>query len=325
MFLKKQKVGSVLCATANNEGPWLLEWISYHRAIGFDGIIIVSNNNTDGSDKLLDRLDECGLIKHIRNDLKPGQVFCQEHAYNLIKESRDFGNYKWGCVLDLDEFLVLAKHDSINSFLKDYEDLNMITLNWLMFSSSGQEKKEDGLVIERFTDCNPDWRLEFPTSIGYKSIFKVSAVEKLWAHSPTLKRRWRYLDKLRKNGKRLMFPNRISPEIIDKKFLDPKFKDYSIAYINHYIVKSREESLLKMERFKRFFPDKKKSKMSKNTDGFFQHYEPKCGGTYNDTILKRCDDVKAEMAKMIEECDLNDILKSIDKLYKEFVKSLSEN
>lgn len=38
-----------LVATAKDEGPFVLEWVAYHRLAGFDPIIIYQNDSTDGT------------------------------------------------------------------------------------------------------------------------------------------------------------------------------------------------------------------------------------------------------------------------------------
>ncbi|HLQ18006.1 MAG TPA: glycosyltransferase family 2 protein, partial [Tabrizicola sp.] len=42
----------VLVSAMRNEGPFLLEWVAYHRVIGVRQIVIVSNGSTDGSDEI---------------------------------------------------------------------------------------------------------------------------------------------------------------------------------------------------------------------------------------------------------------------------------
>ena len=87
----------LLVASVRDEGPWLLEWLAYHRAIGFDDIWVWSNDNTDGSDALLAALDARGIIRHRPNRVPPGSA-PQLHAYNLTLEGicarlSDAGNY----------------------------------------------------------------------------------------------------------------------------------------------------------------------------------------------------------------------------------------
>ena len=54
--------------TQKNEGAFLLEWIAYHKVIGFSDIVVLSNDCEDGSDELLDQLAENGELIHVRND-----------------------------------------------------------------------------------------------------------------------------------------------------------------------------------------------------------------------------------------------------------------
>ena len=50
--------------TQKNEGAFLLEWIAYHKIIGFTDIVILSNDCEDGSDEMLDHLSKSGEIIH---------------------------------------------------------------------------------------------------------------------------------------------------------------------------------------------------------------------------------------------------------------------
>ena len=56
------------CHKQKNESAFLLEWIAYHKTIGFTDIVILSNDCEDGSDEMLDHLSKSGEIIHLRND-----------------------------------------------------------------------------------------------------------------------------------------------------------------------------------------------------------------------------------------------------------------
>ncbi|MFN4129742.1 MAG: glycosyltransferase family 2 protein, partial [Paracoccaceae bacterium] len=47
---------TAIVTTMKNEGPFILEWIAYHRAIGVDDFLIYTNDCTDGTDTMLDLL-----------------------------------------------------------------------------------------------------------------------------------------------------------------------------------------------------------------------------------------------------------------------------
>lgn len=40
--------------TVKDEAPYILEWIAWHRLVGFDKIIIAQNSSTDGTVELLE-------------------------------------------------------------------------------------------------------------------------------------------------------------------------------------------------------------------------------------------------------------------------------
>ena len=50
------KVTAVL--TVRNEGAFLLEWLAHHRAVGITDFLVFSNDCQDGTDRMLDRLQE---------------------------------------------------------------------------------------------------------------------------------------------------------------------------------------------------------------------------------------------------------------------------
>ena len=39
-----------------NEGAFLIEWLAHHRACGFTDFLVYSNDCSDGTDVMLDRL-----------------------------------------------------------------------------------------------------------------------------------------------------------------------------------------------------------------------------------------------------------------------------
>ena len=98
--------------TARNEGAYLVEWIAYHRALGFDGVQLVSNSNSDGSDALISALVDANIINHIDNSTLEGtddfvdyeKENIQIRAYCRALRSEFFQQHDWVCIVDLDEF-----------------------------------------------------------------------------------------------------------------------------------------------------------------------------------------------------------------------------
>lgn len=73
-----------------NEGQFILEWVAYFRTLGFDEILVMTNDCDDGSDKMLDRLEKMGELMHIDNteldDLPPPRA---RHKTRLCASCRE--------------------------------------------------------------------------------------------------------------------------------------------------------------------------------------------------------------------------------------------
>lgn len=142
-----------LGAIAKNEGPYLLEWIAWHRRIGFDEILICDNDSDDGSSDLLAALDRAGIITHIPFPDTPGQR-PQMYAYQELL-SRTRGTADWLALFDLDEFLVPTGAQGLRDCLAAQPAKSGgVLVNWAMFGSSGQREPDDPVApsptLERF-------------------------------------------------------------------------------------------------------------------------------------------------------------------------------
>ncbi|MEL6167305.1 MAG: glycosyltransferase family 2 protein [Pseudomonadota bacterium] len=132
-------VGSrrILFSAQRNEGPFLLEWIAYHRVIGFTDIILYSNDCTDGSDHLLDRLAEAGVLEHHRHAPDPDRS-AQRQAAEAAAKAGLFHDGDWVMWLDSDEFLYVqpGAHD-LDSLFAALPSFDVLAVAWRFFGDSG--------------------------------------------------------------------------------------------------------------------------------------------------------------------------------------------
>ena len=140
---------TVICSV-KDEAPFLMEWIAYHKAIGFDDIIVASNDCEDKSDVLLDALCWEGIISHRHNIVPPGH----DAQYTALK---DMPNNPlvlmsdWIACLDVDEYLNIEFGDgTVNCLLDQQNDVDAIVILWRYFGSSNTERWTHGSVLERF-------------------------------------------------------------------------------------------------------------------------------------------------------------------------------
>jgi hypothetical protein len=141
-----------ICAIAKNEGRYLEEWITYHNLLGFRPILVYDHESTDDTASVASRLEAFGLMERVAWS-PPVNAKPQWAAYEDAM-GRFEGRLDWVAFIDLDEFIVLPQHQSVQAFLSEFGHLGPIAMNWKIFGSSGASEIEPGLVIERFQRCS---------------------------------------------------------------------------------------------------------------------------------------------------------------------------
>ncbi len=200
---------SIACII-KNEGAYLREWIEYHKLIGVEHFYVYDNESSDDTKEILKPYINAGLVTYI---YYPGRDM-QDVAY--LDACRKYGQEtKWMAVIDLDEFIVLHKSRNLHEFMAEFTDVSQVSLHWVIYGSSGFEKKPVGLVIEnfkghaRFADFSP------------KSIFNPRTVADTGAHYMWVCGKW-----VNENHQEF---GKFSENPIQK------------AQVNHYVIKSWEE------------------------------------------------------------------------------------
>lgn len=149
-----------IVTTVRNEGVYLLEWIAWHRILGFDHIFIYYNDNDDYSDELLELLSETGFVTIIKNDMSYGtrpQAKVCVHAFSILTDILD---YEWAMVIDADEFVALNKDEfnNINEYIQwvEKKETDAIAINWKYMASDDDISFVDNFVTDRktFIDYN---------------------------------------------------------------------------------------------------------------------------------------------------------------------------
>jgi hypothetical protein len=163
------RVTAVTCV--KNEGPFLLEWVAYNRLIGVTDFLFYSNDCTDGTDALLDALQEAGLVCHLPN---PAQN--RQYQMQALKKARGHPLVKaadWVWIADVDEFLnIRVGRGTIPELVRACGDPQAISLSFQFFANGGVSRFEDRPVIGQFRQThNPDiWATD--TAIEVKSLVR---------------------------------------------------------------------------------------------------------------------------------------------------------
>lgn len=170
-----------LVSCMRNEGIHILEWLAYHRVIGFGPVVVCTNDCDDGSDTLLDRLAEAGEVTHLRNAVPPGTppqaAGIARAMAHLAKSDAD-----WLAHLDADEFLNIAPGAAaVQTLTARAEDAHTIALPWRMFGDNGH-RDWPGETLSAFTACEA---LPHPDTVKFKSLFRFRVFASASDHMPT--------------------------------------------------------------------------------------------------------------------------------------------
>lgn len=144
----------VIMCIAKLESDYIEEFVKYHLALGFKYIYLYDNEDVPTYEKLLHNYSD--YIKFIHfpfNHFHKGvQYIALEHfVTNYLFNSKT----THVAHIDIDEFIVLKKHNNICDFINEYikDDCEGIGINWRFFGSSGLKEKSNEPVTKRFTMC----------------------------------------------------------------------------------------------------------------------------------------------------------------------------
>jgi Glycosyl transferase family 2 len=235
----------ILCL--RNEAAFLLEWLAHHRAVGFDDFLVFSNDCDDGTDQMLDRLQDLGWLTHIRND---GPYDAGGIQFTALKTAANLAVVQqadWILPLDVDEFVNVHCGDHSLTALHDaLPDASAITLTWRLFGASGQLHFQDHPISDTFTRCAPavmfwPWRAAmFKTLYRNDGTYQKPGVHRPRAPDTTRLDQARWFDG---SGKEL-------PQDFKTKRIFSNFgqDNYQLAQLNHYPLGAVESYILKADR-----------------------------------------------------------------------------
>ena len=176
---------AVAVLTVRNEGAFLLEWLAHHRACGFSDFLVFSNDCTDGTDLMLDRLAAMGWLTHIRN-AGPHPEGPQWAALKAADRHPLVRGAEWLLVLDIDEFVNVHVGDrTLAALLTALPDATAIPLTWRLFGNAEVHAYADDLLIRQFTRCAPEVIRKPHQAWGFKTLFRnIDIYKKLGVHRP---------------------------------------------------------------------------------------------------------------------------------------------
>lgn len=235
---------TVACAM-KDEAPYIVEWVAYNRIIGFDRIVIGSNDSSDGTSEILAALAMNNVVDYIENAVGPNEV--PQHAfYEKLQNLELFQATEWLAVIDSDEFInIHVGSGLLGDLFAAVDGADIVQLNWAVFGNSGRRSFSQEPVVERFTKRIAE---QHRINAGCKCLVRnPQRFERLRNHNPA---RFigakTYLSVFHGGEIR-----KLSSEADLTKSLQYTSSDgvsFDVAQINHYAIKTWPEYILRQFR-----------------------------------------------------------------------------
>lgn len=230
-----------------NEGPFILEWLAYHRAIGVQDVIVYTNDCTDGTDDLLDLLQEKGLLQHRDNPFKGTGLKPQHAALQAGEEEDIVKNADWVISMDVDEFInVKTGNGTLPDLYRATNGANMISCTWRLFGNSDVHEYRDEPLMAQFTRCAEEMTRKPHQAWGFKTLFRnIGLFKKLGVHRPKGLNPQLWAEIKWVNGSGIPLPRNMFRNAWRST---ARTVGYDLVQLNHYAVRSAESFLVKRDR-----------------------------------------------------------------------------
>jgi len=182
---------NVLVATCmKDEGPFILEWIAWHKSIGIDNFVVYTNHCTDGTDLILDRLQDMGEVRHLPNPaLATGSTYYQPAALAAVQELPEFEAADFFISMDVDEFInVRVGSGNLSDLLTASGPFDALSMTELNHGSNGNLSYEPGFLIEQFPQHQTMTPGKWKAGRGVKTVVRLNGkLKKVRNHRPDFK------------------------------------------------------------------------------------------------------------------------------------------
>lgn len=176
----------VSLTSVKNEGPFLLEWLAWHRILGVTDFLVVSNDCSDGTDRLLDCLQDHGVVTHLPQVPEQGKSIqwqaLHKGWHHPLRKAAD-----WMLVSDVDEFPMIHVGDHrLTDLLAALPDgAEAVALGWRLFGNAGVGAFQDRPVTAQFTRAAPPSLFHPIAATQFKTLFRPKAFQSVGVHRPS--------------------------------------------------------------------------------------------------------------------------------------------
>ncbi|WP_022704148.1 glycosyltransferase family 2 protein [Pseudorhodobacter ferrugineus] len=230
--------GYTVITTMKNEAAFLLEWVAHYKALGFDHLVICTNDCADVTVEMVLRLQDLGLARHHPTRHWP-VTSIQRSALKQARRYVEVTEAEWIYVCDADEFLVVKVGDGSARALvaAASTEAEVISVAWRVFGPDGRREYVDAPVTGQFCRAGAE---DLRQGIYAKSLFRgLENMQRIGIHGPIPR-----AELGRPLRREMPGGIGISPQV--NAMLAAR--DYRVAQVNHYALRSLDSFLVKRDR-----------------------------------------------------------------------------
>lgn len=217
------------CLIIRDDNEYLPEWLEWHIGQGIECFYIY-----DHGSKVPVRETVKSLPQEIKSRLKIHDFggrheFAQHEAYNDCLKKYG-GESRWIAFIDSDEMIRVKTGQTLQAFLREYEDYAGLFIKWIVYGANGQKNKSDAPCRVRFSKESPSKASE---NVG-KVIVQPAFMRKMLTHNGYTKEGFCVVDEHKREvGAAQVYQENGTSDLI---------------CLDHYYTKSYEEWLNKIKR-----------------------------------------------------------------------------
>ncbi|MDO5647482.1 FkbM family methyltransferase [Paracoccus sp. (in: a-proteobacteria)] len=135
-----------------DEGPFILEWLAWHRAIGVTDFVVFTNDCRDGTDRILTHLAQKGALTHLPNPAQAvGSGAFQPVALAYTQMLPQFAAVDFVISADVDEFLnIRVGQGRLIDLFAATGPFDALSVSELHHGANGQTDFHPGWVQDQF-------------------------------------------------------------------------------------------------------------------------------------------------------------------------------
>ncbi len=184
-FIRNKNYSRTIVTVMKDEAPYLLDWVSYHLAIGFTHFVILTNDCSDGTEKIARKLGKLGIVTH-KNNPAPHPRGPQKTGYLRMRNLEAVQQAGWLMSLDVDEFLRIDLGDgSLDGlFAVAGDKTKAFSFVWQLFGNNDVIEINEHPIWEQFTRASHPLQSRPYETTSIKTLYQAQYFEKIGTHRP---------------------------------------------------------------------------------------------------------------------------------------------